>query len=449
MHVTAIREPCPPMDFLSRAAVKKLFLPIFLSCVCFLFYSGIVPYGRLRTAPNQFNYYKDQAIAFLHGQVNITCPEKTHCHDLASYRDSYFLYHPPVPAILMMPAVLIWGRSTPDTLFASISGALNVFFFFILLRLIRKKFMPFSDLPHQTHYSSESIFPLVWGLGTVHYYMSMQGDVWHLAQILGQTFLLLTGISFFAKSPALRAVAGITFALACFTRLNLVTAGTFFLVIMWSERTSLRLFTVQVLRFFAPYTLLSILQLMFNKARFDNFFEPGFSYMKMEVASGVAHRIEQYGKISVFNIPHNFFLEILKTPDFSHKFPFINLNPHGFGMLWATPFFLLLFPVCWRLYRDYRNYEVRTPRSELAVAALCTSGIMALAIFLLPGHGYQQYAARYTLDFQLFTFIAIFAFESLYSDKVMWYLTAASAYMNICGAFLFLRHWENVAGVPG
>ena len=351
---------------------------------------------------------------------------------------------------MMIPAVLLWERETPDTLFASIIGALNVFLFGIFFSLLRKKYGFNGRLSQMRSAKSAEnfLFPLIWGLGTVHYYISMQGDVWHLAQIIGQGFLITTGLLLLAQRPWLRYLAGVAFALACYTRLNLVTAAPFFVCMLWLERKTLREFAQRTFVSVVPYVFFSLCAFLYNKNRFDDGFEAGFSFMKMEIASGVAETVARYGKVSLSNISFNFFHELLSPPDFLREFPFIKMNPHGFGMFWATPFFLLLIPAVYRLYREYYAGHERDNRSRLALWALFTTALMAFAIFLLPGHGYQQYAARYTLDFQIFIFIAVGIFPGSHRRLYLWTLALASVAMNFIGALLFTRHFHLIAGVP-
>ncbi|HRP69956.1 MAG TPA: hypothetical protein PLY93_10535, partial [Turneriella sp.] len=220
-------------------------IPLVIALLCFIFYSGLVPYGKMRTVSDKFNYHREVALAFLQGKLDITCPQKTGCHDLALYRGKYYIYQPPVPTLFMLPAIFIWGAATPDALIAAFLGSLNVFLFGVFFITLRRKYEN-STSPRERLRNNlraiksreEIIFILVWGLGTAHYYISMLGDVWHITALCGQTFLLAALTAMLSEKVGWRIGAAIFFALAVFTRLNLVTAAPFFAYLLWREKKS-------------------------------------------------------------------------------------------------------------------------------------------------------------------------------------------------------------------
>ncbi|MBV6494810.1 MAG: hypothetical protein LDLANPLL_02847 [Turneriella sp.] len=426
-------------------------IPFIIALLCFIFYSGFVPYGKMRTASDKFNYHRNVALSFLQGKLDIACPQKTGCHDLARYNGRYYIYQPPVPALLMLPAVAIWGAATPDALIAAFWGSLNVFLFGVFLITLRRKYEdglnPREKIRNQLRAKvsrEEIVFMLVWGLGTAHYYMSMLGDVWHITAICGQTFLLAALAAMLSEKVGWRIGAAIFFALAVFTRLNLVMAAPFFAYFLWREKKSISHFFYKGVLFALPTIALGILYLLYNQARFGNMLELGVSYMKLEVVSGVAERAAKYGGLSIYNFLHNFYTELLRPIDLVRHFPFIEVNPHGFGLFWATPLFALVFVKARDLYRVYKKQTSPTDSDRFTLAALLTALFMAVVIFLIPSSGYMQFGARYTLDFQVFLFIAIGMSIGHFSHKTLWSLAILSMWIQFTGSILFLRIFKQM-----
>lgn len=434
------------------AAMKPVYL---VPLLCFGFYSGLFLEGKLRTAPNQFNYLKDMAHSFLSGKLDIKCPERSRCHDLALKDGKYYFYHASIGALVFMPLVLIWGQGTPDSLIAALIGTLNVLFFLFLIARLRAiadsqgtlRQIRVSKLRARAM-REDWWFSLLWGLGTVHFYITMQGSVWHIAQILSQSFLLLAAIFIFTLPRPKILIAGIFFACAAYTRNDTILGALFFLAVIYKSSGSRKIFLRQAFIFLLPFLFLTVVSLFYNYARFGNPFEIGISYMKLEVQSGIAARVAEVGKFSFKNLWENIYQQVLKPPGFSTTFPFIHMDPHGFGILWATPAYLLIFPPIWRLYRNYYNQIAGSEERIVALGALLSAATIAFFLFLLSGHGYMQYAARYMLDLQLFLFIFLYLTWRRNHRFLSWGLLGISVYMNLAGAMLFTGFFRRVAGVP-
>lgn len=435
-----------------NAVLKPVYL---VPLLCFALYSGLLFNGKIRSSANQFNYLREMAHSFLHGKLSIECPERSRCHDLALKDGKYYFYHAAPGAFVFIPFVLIWGQNTPDSLIAAAIGTLNIFLLIVLLMRFRGSVIPEGSVREINAarlrgrgMREEWWFGLLWGLGTVHFYISMQGTVWHMAQTLAQTFLLIAAINIFAHARPKILVAGIFFALAAYTRNDTVLGALFFLAVILAKSGTRKEFLTRSLIFLLPFAFLSILSLVYNYARFGDPFEIGISYMKLEVQSGVAARVAEVGKFSFQNFWGNIYQQVLKPPGLTGAFPFIEMDPHGFGILWATPAYLLIFPQIWQLYRRYYDKVPSGKNTIIALGALFSACAIAFFLFLLSGHGYKQFAARYMLDVQLFLFIFLFMHAARYPRAVSWTLLAVSVYMNLAGAIIFTNFFRYAAGVP-
>ena len=310
---------------------------ILLPILIWFFYNGLLihDYGRLRTRTIATNYWSYLAEAFLDGRADLKeCPPYSDCHDLVFFDGKKYLYWAPVPAIVYLPFVASMGTQTPDLLIVSIFGAINVWLFSIFLLFFSRKFHL------NIGFWKNQMWTLFWGLGTVHFYMSMDGTVWYVAQILAQTFLLSSFIFLLKKDQRKRwiFVAGLFLALACYTRNNLIFAYFFAFSLFISQikidkievlAKKIKNYSLRFLIFIIPFLIASCINLYYNFIRFGNAFENGLNYHKMD--AGYQTNFDLHGYFSWRYIPSNFWIEVLQPPTWTTTFPFFEIgNGYGF-----------------------------------------------------------------------------------------------------------------------
>ena len=90
--------------------------PLIASLSAFIVYFALSmlresPFGVTPTA--YFNYLAD---SFLHGQLHLRLLPSS-LHDLSFFDGRYYLYWPPMPAVVLMPFVAIFGVNFSDIFF--------------------------------------------------------------------------------------------------------------------------------------------------------------------------------------------------------------------------------------------------------------------------------------------------------------------------------------------
>ena len=138
-----------------------------------------------------YNHFVWQADAFWHGRFVIAFPVTVGPFTNGYFQDvmpipslpgapSYgLLPFPPLPAIVLMPFVAIFGLATDSQLVGVAIGAINVG---LAWRLATRL----------THDRSAAILAtLFFAFGTVHWYASMLSTTWFLAHVVAITFVLL------------------------------------------------------------------------------------------------------------------------------------------------------------------------------------------------------------------------------------------------------------------
>lgn len=381
------------------------------------------------------NYFRDLADAFLHGRLNLLNPPAT--YDLVNFNQKLYLYWPPAPALVYMPLVYLFGLNLPDVLISSLFGMANVW---LVMKICASLINKFSLNVSASGIAWIGIF---WGLGTVHFYMSKDGSVWFVSQIMALTFLLSSILIFLTKRGLISLLtSGLLFGLAAYTRNHLVFSAFFFMFLYFALNPKEKLKTClkNGTFFIIPFIALSILNLWYNYARFNNVFENGINYHIMHPY--FLNNFNQHGYFSYHYIPYNFFVEVLHFPTLLLHSPFIKHEPEGFGFIWGSPLFLLLLPVFVIYIKSWFGKQVNNSETQLIKTGTIAATIpIALVIFSIMGTGWMQFCARYTLDFQFFLVVfLLFSWQNLikfrYIKLITITLILVSATIQYIGAWV-------------
>jgi hypothetical protein len=361
-------------------------------------------------------YYNYLADAFLHGQLNLRLiPADT--LDLSYFQGQYFLYWPPLPAILLMPFVALFGVQFSDIVFTVIIGAVNVSLVAQLLRTAcRRGIIRLSKL-------RRGILVAFFALGTVHLILAPYGRVWFTGQLVGFSCVALgylTCISF--RGLAGFAVTGLAMAGALLTRNHLLLAGLWpALFLLWQHRSDnwLRLF-VYSLTALSPVLLTIGLLGAYDWMRFGNVFDNGIVHHLMHPAFAADY--QTYGYFSLHYVPINFFYQYIAYP-----LPIRSSSAYGGSLFLLSPLFFAAF---WSL-----KHEPSWSTWILIFTVVVTS----IPILLLMGTGWFQFGPRYTLDFTVPLLMLTAIGSHNWSVSTMFRLTLISAVQYSIGALLFMK----------
>jgi len=420
---------------------KFLVLPI----VIWFFYIGLAMhnYGLMRTGPEPQNYFRNLAHSILQGRLDIDCPKESGCYDILIYQKKKYLYWPPAPVVFYFPIVAVLGEETPDKLISSLIGAFNVLFFSMVVLLFCRRFSI------RINFAGIALLTLFWGMGTVHFYMSMKGSVWCLAQVCAQTFLLLSFIFALLRPSALQVFcSGIFFGLACYTRNHLIFTALPLIAIqwpMWKYEKRIQQFKT-LLIFGIPFVTMSFLNLWYNHARFGEYLNNGMEYQHMSVYLRDAYN--EHGFFNTKYFANNIWVQVLSPPPFSSSFPFFKVKDIGFSFFWASPLFVLIIPTFFYAGRDFfrkKSKRLFLPIDRLLINAFLIAMLgIATPIMLNIAPGWRQFASRYSLDYQLMMILIGLFLIKVWGDK-KWFIPVCSLlvfislYINYFGAYLFLE----------
>lgn len=333
---------------------------------------------RVSSAP----YYNYLADAFLHGQLNLRLIPPS-LYDLTVFQGKYYLQWGPLPGLLAMPWVALFGVQSSDVLQTIIVGALNAGIFALLLRRVdRRGWVTLSPI-------RRALLSLFFTLGTAMTPLPAVGMVWYLVQLESVTAALLAFLAAFSLEDEKAffwtgcAVAGIML-----TRISAVFVAVFLAWYLlrrhWGQgwRRVARECLVGLLPVMAAGGLL----LAYNLLRFGQPFENGASFHLM--GPQYVENFKHYGYLSLHYLPVNAYLTYI-------YYPFLSLCQHTLGTAGGSLFLLspLFLGAIYDLWQDRADPDTWV----LLLAALL--GNIPVMMIMAPGS--VNFGPRYALDFIL------------------------------------------------
>ncbi|MGZ6340216.1 MAG: hypothetical protein ACXWMX_00040 [Candidatus Limnocylindrales bacterium] len=442
----------------ARARLAALAVPRGRSVLAGLAVVGamLLVYGLTNPVrPNIYEHFVWQASAWLEGQAAIRypvpatadSPGNDYYQDVMPVVDAAgeatgraIIPFPPLPAVVLLPFVAIWGLATNAQLVGTLLGALDVGLAFWVL----------GRLPIRN--GTRLAVTLFFGLGTVLWYAAMLGTTWFLAHLvaLGLT-LLAVGVALGvdpgavtrdgrrsrddagveAVDPGVGAVArsdrsatnvapgrdrplldgrgvlaGFLFGLACTARLTVVFGLPFFLLVGGGDGHLRRAASASL---GAALPILGLLA--YNVASTGHPFDPAYDYLYQLEAIGYPD-LGYHPGWSIEDIrylPQNLALMLLRGPDilpaclppaaarglFDAACPYARPSPVAMSLLLTSPAYLLALPA------------LRGPWGRLTMGAVVAIVAIAIVNLMHFSQGWVQFGYRFSLDFAPFALLLV------------------------------------------
>lgn len=332
--------------------------------------------------PSIAPYYLQLSEALTQAQTNIE-PSVNIGYDLIHYEGRWYVAQQPLPAILMMPPVVMLGMErVSDTAIQILIGALNV----SLCSLTLSLYLP--TLRRWRHIGVVTFF----AFGTVYASVTTMGGVWFFGQITAVTFLWLYLIALRCRHTVWM---GLSAGLVLLSRTSIVpTLIVLSIVWLWHETRAES--SEAFWKALIGYTLGLIPALIFlgayNRVRFGHPLDFGYAHL-VDAALPQAKRLT-YGLFHPAFLQENLEIAFIRPLAFRAECLLragcgvVTTNLEGAGMLWTSP---LIFTA---LFARPDAYLTRTRLLLIAAA-----GILALLPALLYHNtGAAQFGYRFLLD---------------------------------------------------
>jgi hypothetical protein len=297
-------------------------------------------------------------------------------------------YWGPMVAFLLLPYVGMAGLHASDTLFSCLIGTGTVLLMFLTLRRANRVGWIRSST------AACVALTLLFGLGTVHFYLAVIGNVWFLSQIVATFFVTLAVycVLHHHQHSGWSVAAGAAFAAGMLARNSIIaTAPFFFLALCASPQRATPLpwrgTWARALGFSLPVLLAVGVTLAFNYARFGDAFESGAG-LQLRTGAHMSFRQDylQHGLFSLHYLSRNIYFYVFNPLVVRHPLTGdLTFDPNGNSMFLVTPALLYVF-------RSQRH------RNWFTVCLWAGAGSCLMMLLLFMGTGWYQFGNRYLLD---------------------------------------------------
>lgn len=323
--------------------------------------------------PTPYNNYVLLAQALLAGHVWIDWPGSY--IDALAYNGQHYIIEAPLPALLLLPAVALFGTHANQTLLGALLAAIAVG---AAWELGERFAVPRANI--------------VWICafllaGTDLLWCAVFGDVWFLAHVSACCFTLLALVELAGKRRswlvALLAVCAIE------SRFSMIAALPVYAYLLWLPRHSdAPVVRDELMRAFAGFAgvvlVAAVWWVAYNEARWGTWNDIGYTaWYHQDMAgmpAGSPFRLEY--------LPNQLWSFFVQWPTLLPSFPWLRPEYSGVALTWTSPALLLAF-------------LARTPL-RWTVALWVATILVAVPNLLYYVNGFAQFGMRHALDFEPF-----------------------------------------------
>jgi hypothetical protein len=400
----------------------KLALAVY---ACFTLGALLVAPSALRFGHTPYNHFALLAESWLAGRLDLggAPPAYTGNNDFAELGGRYYVVFPPLPAVLLLPLVALWGGAehVRDGLFFLLLSGTGPAFLFLALEKLRLRGE--SLRAERENLALAALF----GFGSVYFFSAVQGTVWFAAHVVAVALAALYLLfSLGAERPL---AAGLCLGLGFATRTPLLFAAPLFVFeavraaapadplcplerpFAYARALDLRRLTRSFALFALPVVAIVLLTLWHNAARFGDPFEVGYRYLTVAWQA----RMQKWGLFSYHYLARNLGVLLTSLPwvPGERGAPF-SINQHGLALWLTTPLYLLLL------------WPQRRPK--LSIGLILAAALVALPSLFYQNTGWLQFGYRFSNDYAVFLF-ALLALGG-------WHLRRGVLLLALCGVLV-------------
>ena len=350
--------------------------------------------------PVDHDYFVRLADAFLNGRLHLL-EAPSWLNELVPGGGGWYVVYPPVPAVMLMPLVAVFGREFPQNVASCLFAAVSVGLAWLLFGRF--------DLDLRRRFALTATF----GFGTVLWYVAEVGSAWYLGHVCAVLFSVAAVLLAIDRRWPL--AVGLLLGLAAISRLPVALASLGLLLILlgigWPPRMprDRALAFGRTLRFGIGMAVPIGLYFAYNLVRWGTITDQGYTLIPGVLEDPI---YAKHGIFAIEYIPRHVHAILLRSWNFVDDPPFFQPNWWGLGLFFTTP--LLLWLVRARL-QDPRVF----------------GSVVATALVLIPilthgNVGLSQFGYRFSLDVQVFLFAILATVFERGMSRLAWIAAAAS-----------------------
>jgi hypothetical protein len=341
--------------------------------------------GTAATTPQALDYFNRLADAFLHGRYWLD-EAPSWLNELIPAGDGrWYVAYPPMPAVLALPFVAVFGREFPAQVYSSIYAGLATGTVYLVL----------GRLGLTLRIRDRLALATVFAFGTCFWYVAIVGSAWYFAHVSAVLFLSLATLSALTRKPAW--VAGFLLGLAAMSRLPTGLALPFVLAAQLGfpglaalramDRGHLLRTTIS---FGLGIAVPAAVYVAFNLVRWGTIMDQSYTRIPGVLEDPV---YAEHGILSLWYIPRNVYAILFRSWNYVDGFPWLQPSWWGLGIFLTTPLYLWLLKA--RL------------RAPMVAWSLLGIALVAIPIVTHGNVGFTQFGYRFSLDFQLLLFVIL------------------------------------------
>lgn len=319
---------------------------------------------------NHFVYLAD---AFLHSRLGVS-DGGTALAEIVPFNGSFYVVYPPMPAVLLLPLVGLFGTSFDQGLMSIFLASLCVAFTWLMLK--------------KTGVNETKALWLtaLFGFGTCFWFTAAVGSAWYIEHVSAVLFLTLAIIfALYKKSPFF---TGLILGFAFLSRLPVILSFPFFLLLIYQQNDAWKPRLKQAAYFLIGLGIIVGVYELYNFGRWGVFSDLGYTLIP-----GIQQ--DPYFTSGIFSpsyIPRHIYAFFFQGPILLNNFPYFEPNWMGLGLFFTTPAFLYIFRGPWHKLSKYAAFAV----------------ICILPILITHGTvGFTQFGYRFSLDFTPFLMLLV------------------------------------------
>lgn len=327
-------------------------------------------------------YFVPLADAFLHGRIYVT-EAPPWLSELVPASVGWYVPYPPMPAVVLVPIVALFGADVPQQVVSSLAGALSVGFIFLAIGRLG------------VHGRARLGLVAVFAFGTVLWWGSSEGSAWLFAQAVAVLFSAAALLV--ATHRRLPILAGFLLGCATISRLPVGLSAPFFLAVAVGlplpfGRSDLRRALRPATTFAIGLAIPVAAYALYNVARWGTPLDMGYVRIPGVLEDPI---YRDHGILSIFYLPRHLYAIFLRSFDFREEFPWLRPSWWGLSLFLTTPLYLWLAHAPWR-----------DPRVRWACVGI---GLALIPIVTHGNVGITQWGYRFSLDVQvpLFAVLAL------------------------------------------
>ena len=331
--------------------------------------------------PTALDYFVRLADAFLHGRVYLA-DHPSWLSELIPRDGVWYVPYPPMPAIVLMPFVAVFGAGFPQQVGSCLFAGASVGLAWIMLGRF------------SLSARDRLLLTAVFGFGTDLWYIAETGTAWYISHAVAILFAVAAAI--LALDRRWPWLAGLLLGCATLARLPVGLGAPFYLAMLlglgWPPRIARDRVPATIMTtvwFGLGLAVPMAVYAGYNIARWGTPVDLGYT----SIPGVLQEPIYSQGILSVAYIPRQLYAIFLRSWNFVDHPPWLQPSWYGLSLFLTTPLFAWLA-------------RARLPdgRTMWAVIGI---GLTLIPIVTHGNVGFTQFGYRFALDFQPLLFVVL------------------------------------------